>query len=86
VLADDLADELRIAVAPFFVGDARAPRFGLPASYPHTPARPMTLASAGRLDDMTVAHYLLGTRERPPALPPFTPVNSPSVAQHKRAE
>jgi 5-amino-6-(5-phosphoribosylamino)uracil reductase len=72
VLAGDLADELRLAVAPFFVGDARAPRFGLPAAYPHTPARPMTLASARRLDDMTVAHYLLGTRERPSVLPPLS--------------
>jgi 5-amino-6-(5-phosphoribosylamino)uracil reductase len=70
-LAEDLADELRLAVAPFFVGDANAPRFGLPAAYPHTAANPMTLASARRLGDVAVLHYLLGTRARPPGLPPL---------------
>ncbi|WP_300605204.1 dihydrofolate reductase family protein, partial [Trebonia sp.] len=70
ILAADLADELRLAIAPFFVGDASAPRFGLPSAYPHTPARPMTLAAARRLGDIAVLHYLLSDRERPPALPP----------------
>jgi 5-amino-6-(5-phosphoribosylamino)uracil reductase len=70
-LADDLADELRLAVAPFFVGDPAAPRFGLPASYPHTPASPMTLAAARRLGDTAVLHYRLTTRERPRFLPQF---------------
>src|ERR1700722_15268036 len=40
LLAGDLADELRLAIAPFFVGDQAAPRFPLPASYPHTPENP----------------------------------------------
>jgi 5-amino-6-(5-phosphoribosylamino)uracil reductase len=71
VLADDLADELRLAIAPFFVGELTAPRFGLPAAYPHTPANPMTLAAARRLGDTAVLHYLLGTRARPPSLPPI---------------
>lgn len=73
VLAADLADELRLAIAPFFVGDPEAPRFGLPARYPHTPANPMTLAAARRLGNLTVLHYLLTTRERPATLPrPWT--------------
>jgi len=72
-LADDLADELRLAVAPFFVGDPAAPRFGLPAAYPHTAAAPVTLAAARRLGEMAVLHYSLGARERPPALPRFVP-------------
>jgi 5-amino-6-(5-phosphoribosylamino)uracil reductase len=71
VLAEDLADELRLAIAPFFVGDATAPRFGLPAAYPHTPANPMTLAAARRIGDIAVLHYLLGARARPPSLPPL---------------
>jgi 5-amino-6-(5-phosphoribosylamino)uracil reductase len=70
-LADDLADELRLAIAPFFVGDAAAPRFGLPAAYPHTAAAPATLAVVRRLGDVAVLHYALGTRERPPGLGPF---------------
>ena len=42
-LAGGLADELRLAIAPFFVADPAAPRFALPARYPHTAANPMTL-------------------------------------------
>jgi len=70
VLAAGLADELRLAVAPFFVGDAAAPRFALPAPYPHTAAHPVTLVSARRLGDVAVLCYRLSTRERPPLLPP----------------
>jgi len=68
-LAADLADELRLAVAPFFVGSPDAPRFGLPAAYPHGAARPLRLASARRLGDVAVLHYFFGNRERPASLP-----------------
>jgi 5-amino-6-(5-phosphoribosylamino)uracil reductase len=57
LLAADLADELRLAIAPFFVGDPAAPRFALPASYPHGPASPMTLLAHRRLGDVAVLHY-----------------------------
>jgi riboflavin-specific deaminase-like protein len=60
LLAANLADELRLAVAPFFVGDASAPRFAGPAGYPHGPAAPMTLAGVRRLGDLVVARYRLG--------------------------
>lgn len=75
-LADDLADELRLAVAPYFVGDSAAPRFGLPAAYPRTAADPMILVAARRLGDVAVLHYTLGAHkrgaaERPAALPRF---------------
>jgi 5-amino-6-(5-phosphoribosylamino)uracil reductase len=59
LLAANLADELRVAVAPFFVGDGQAPRFALPAHYPQTAASPMTLASVRRLDNLAVLHYRL---------------------------
>ena len=59
LLAEGLADELRLAVAPFFVGDAAAPRFGLPACYPHHPGAPMTLVDVRRLGDVVVARYRL---------------------------
>lgn len=72
-LADDLADELRLAVAPCFVGDAAAPRFGPPAAYPHTAAAPMALAAVRRLGDVAILQYSLGARQRPPALGPFVP-------------
>lgn len=72
-LADDLADELRLAVAPCFVGDPGAPRFGLPARYPHTPAAPASLTAVRRLGDVAVLHYSLTGRERPPGPPPVVP-------------
>ncbi len=37
LLAANLVDELGLAIAPFFVGDESAPRFALPARYPHDP-------------------------------------------------
>jgi len=59
LLAENLVDELRLAIAPFFVGDEAAPRFALPARYPHGPAAPMTLVDVRRLGDLVVAHYRL---------------------------
>jgi len=61
ILAGDLADELRLAIAPFFVGDQKAPRFAMPARYPYSPAAPMALIGARRIGDLVVAHYRLGT-------------------------
>ena len=65
LLAANLADELRLAVAPFFVGDPDAPRFALPARYPHTAANPMTLVSVRRVGEVAVHHYRLTERARP---------------------
>jgi 5-amino-6-(5-phosphoribosylamino)uracil reductase len=59
VLAAGLADELRLAIAPFFVGDPRAPRFALPADYPHTSDNPMTLLSVRQVGAVAVHHYRL---------------------------
>jgi riboflavin biosynthesis pyrimidine reductase/pyrimidine deaminase RibD-like protein len=56
-LAYDLANELHLAVAPFFVADPRAPRLNLPE--PAGPGR-MTLVDVDRLDDVVVSRYLLG--------------------------
>jgi 5-amino-6-(5-phosphoribosylamino)uracil reductase len=57
LLAANLADELRLAIAPFFVGDESAPRFALPAHYPQDAAAPMALADVRRLGDLVVARY-----------------------------
>jgi 5-amino-6-(5-phosphoribosylamino)uracil reductase len=54
-LARDLADELDLALAPFFVADPRAPRFSPPG-----PGAPMTLAAVSQLENMAVLQYLLG--------------------------
>ena len=59
-LAAGLVDELALAVAPFFVGAAEAPRFAGPAVYPHDPGRPMHLAEVRQLDEVVLLRYLLG--------------------------
>jgi 5-amino-6-(5-phosphoribosylamino)uracil reductase len=65
VLAANLADELRLAVAPFFVGDAAAPRFALPARYPHDRTHPMAMLSVRRVGGVAVHHYRLSSRQPP---------------------
>jgi len=64
-LAGNLADELRLAIAPFFVGDPSAPRFALPARYPHTSANPITLLSLRLVGGVAVHRYRLTTRTKP---------------------
>jgi 5-amino-6-(5-phosphoribosylamino)uracil reductase len=59
LLAGGLADELRLAIAPFFVGDERAPRFALPADYPYTRDHPMTLLSVRQVGGVAVHRYRL---------------------------
>ena len=68
VLAADLADELHLAIAPFFVADPMAPRLNLPPSdpapaspaRPNGPSTPMTLAEARRVEEIVLLRYLLG--------------------------
>jgi 5-amino-6-(5-phosphoribosylamino)uracil reductase len=55
----ELADELHLAVAPFFVADPAAPRLNVPSN-PNGPTSPMTLAEVQRLDDVILHRYLLG--------------------------
>jgi 5-amino-6-(5-phosphoribosylamino)uracil reductase len=64
LLAQDLVDEIRLAVAPFFVGDENAPRFALPAHYPHPGGNPMTLTSVRRLGGLAVLRYRLNSPAR----------------------
>jgi len=58
-LAREAADELHLAVAPFFVADPAAPRLDIPPN-PSGPDHPMTLAEVRRLDDVVLLRYLLG--------------------------
>jgi 5-amino-6-(5-phosphoribosylamino)uracil reductase len=58
-IADGLADELQLAVAPFFVGDSGAPRFLADGRFPHGPGNRMTLAETRQLGDMALLRYLL---------------------------
>jgi riboflavin-specific deaminase-like protein len=58
-LARDLADELDLAIAPFFVADPAAPRLDVPPNS-SGPSHPMTLAEVRRLDQVVLHRYLLG--------------------------
>ncbi len=57
LLAQGLADELTLAMAPFFVADPAAPRFSLPRPAPDAP---MTLVETHRVGEIAVLRYLLG--------------------------
>jgi 5-amino-6-(5-phosphoribosylamino)uracil reductase len=61
-LAANLVDELQLAVAPFFVGDQRAPRFVGDARFPWTSDRRATLADVRQIGDMVLLRYALSDR------------------------
>jgi 5-amino-6-(5-phosphoribosylamino)uracil reductase len=56
-LAEGLADELQLAVAPLLVGQADAPRFLGPADYPGGPGRRMRLLAARTVGDVVLLRY-----------------------------
>lgn len=56
-LAQGLADELQLAVAPLLVGQAQAPRFVHPAAFPGGPARRMRLLEARTVGDVVLLRY-----------------------------
>jgi 5-amino-6-(5-phosphoribosylamino)uracil reductase len=61
-LAADLADELQLVVAPFFVGDSRARRFVGDARFPWHPGRRATLAEVRQIGDVVLLRYALSPR------------------------
>jgi 5-amino-6-(5-phosphoribosylamino)uracil reductase len=61
-LAADLADELHLVVAPFFVGDSRAVRVVGDGPFPWNPERRGTLLDVRRLDDLVLLRYALSDR------------------------
>ena len=54
-----VADRLRLAVAPFFVGDPAAPRLVCGGEFPWNKDNRMTLESVEMLGDMAVINYKL---------------------------
>jgi 5-amino-6-(5-phosphoribosylamino)uracil reductase len=62
ILAENLVDELHLAVAPFFVGDRRAPRFVDDAAFPWTSDRRATLADVTSIGDMVLMRYAMSDR------------------------
>jgi len=58
LLQAGLVDELQLAVAPFLVGDDRAPRLVRGGPPRHGPADPLRLAGVERLGDLVLLRYL----------------------------
>ena len=61
-LTHNLADELQLVVAPFFVGDSRAPRFVQDGRFPWNPGRRATLAEVRQIGDVVLLRYALSPR------------------------
>jgi 5-amino-6-(5-phosphoribosylamino)uracil reductase len=63
-LAEDLADELHLVIAPFFVGDSRARRFVGDGQFPFNPGRRATLVESHPIGDVVLLRYALSPRFR----------------------
>jgi 5-amino-6-(5-phosphoribosylamino)uracil reductase len=61
-LTADLADELQLVVAPFFVGDSRARRFVSDGRFPWNSDRRATLAEVRQIGDVVLLRYALSAR------------------------
>ncbi len=57
-LSAGLVDELHVVFAPFFVGDASAPRFVNPGGFPQDSKHRMVLAEARAIGDCVLLRYL----------------------------
>jgi 5-amino-6-(5-phosphoribosylamino)uracil reductase len=61
-LGADLVDELHLVVAPFFVGEDRAPRVVRSGAFPWTASRRARLADTRRIGDVVLLRYALSDR------------------------
>ncbi len=61
-LAAGLADELHLVIAPFFVGDLRAPRFVSAGTFPWNPGHRARLAEVTQIEDVVLLRYALSDR------------------------
>ncbi len=61
-LTADLADELHLVLAPFFVGDLGVRRFVRGGHFPWNPDRHATLADVCRIGDVVLLRYALSDR------------------------
>ena len=62
LLAEGLADELRLVVAPLFVGDPEATRFVGPGPFPHSASRRARLVETRAIGDVVLLRYALSPR------------------------
>jgi 5-amino-6-(5-phosphoribosylamino)uracil reductase len=61
-LAAGLADELHLVIAPFFVGDCRAPRFVGDGQFPWHPGHRARVVEVRQIDDVVLVRYALSDR------------------------
>ncbi|MFI6761153.1 RibD family protein [Micromonospora sp. NPDC050417] len=61
-LTAGLADELHLVIAPFFVGDCRAPRFVNDGRFPWHPGRRARVAEVRQIGDVVLVRYALSDR------------------------
>ena len=61
-LTEGLVDELQLVVAPFFVGDSRAPRFVSDGTFPWCSQRRAELAEVRQIGDVVLLRYKLSDR------------------------
>lgn len=61
-LIEQLADELQLVVAPFFVGEARAPRFVEAGRFPWNAKHRAHLAETRQIGDVVLLRYALSDR------------------------
>jgi 5-amino-6-(5-phosphoribosylamino)uracil reductase len=61
-LTASLVDELQLVVAPFFVGDSRAPRFVGDGAFPWGPDHRAELAEVRQIGDVVLLRYKLSDR------------------------
>ena len=55
-------DTALLAIAPFFVGDARAPRFVHDGTFPWNPGHRARLAGVTQIEDVVLLRYALSDR------------------------
>jgi 5-amino-6-(5-phosphoribosylamino)uracil reductase len=64
-LTADLADELQLVIAPFFVGEPAARRLVGPGKFPWNAERRATLAEVRQIGDVVLLRYALSPRFEP---------------------
>jgi 5-amino-6-(5-phosphoribosylamino)uracil reductase len=64
-LTDGLVDELQLVIAPFFVGNSRAPRLVSDGDFPWNSSRRARLAEARPIGDVVLLRYALSQRFEP---------------------
>jgi 5-amino-6-(5-phosphoribosylamino)uracil reductase len=64
LLTDDLADELQLVVAPFFVGDSRGRRFVGDGGFPWSASHRAALVEVRHIGDVALLRYALSPRFR----------------------